>query len=83
MAGNANRGDWNHHEGKQIVNNCAIMFDSDVKREDQDRVKCTLNVNNVVVEEKYLGLPTPEGRMCKEHFKSMKDRLAKRLFKLG
>jgi hypothetical protein len=31
-----------------------------------------LQVVNTTVEEKYLGLPTPEGRMCKEKFKSTK-----------
>jgi hypothetical protein len=30
-----------------------------------------------VVEEKYLGLPTPEGHMSKEKFKSAKEQLVK------
>jgi hypothetical protein len=30
-------------------------------------------------EEKYLGLPTPQGRMSENNFKSTKERLAKRL----
>jgi hypothetical protein len=28
-----------------------------------------LQVPNTTVEEKYLGLPTPDGRICKEKFK--------------
>jgi hypothetical protein len=56
---------------------CSIMFGSDVSQEDQDRVKSKLNVDIVAAEEKYLGLPTPEGRMSKDQFKSTKDRLAK------
>jgi hypothetical protein len=35
-------------------------------------------VGIVAAEEKYLGLPTPEGRMSKGRFKSTKDRLAKK-----
>jgi hypothetical protein len=35
-------------------------------------------VGIVAAEEKYLGLPTPEGRMSKDRFKSTKDRLAKK-----
>jgi hypothetical protein len=35
-------------------------------------------VGKVTPEEKFLGLPTTEGRMCKNHFKSTKERLAKR-----
>jgi hypothetical protein len=31
------------------------------------------------VEDKYLGLPTPEGHMSKEKFKSAKEQLVKRL----
>jgi hypothetical protein len=30
-----------------------------------------------MVEEKYLGLPTPEGHMSKEKFKSAKEQLVK------
>jgi hypothetical protein len=37
-----------------------------------------LQVPNTTVEEKYLGLPTPEGRMDNENFKSTKQRLVKR-----
>jgi hypothetical protein len=37
-----------------------------------------LQVPNTTVEEKYLGLPTPEGRMGNENFKSTKQRLVKR-----
>jgi hypothetical protein len=31
----------------------------------------------VTREEKYLGLPTPDGRMSKEKFKTTKERLSK------
>jgi hypothetical protein len=37
-----------------------------------------LQVENVTIDEKHLGLPTPDGRMKKERFKSTKERLAKK-----
>jgi hypothetical protein len=35
-------------------------------------------VENTMVDKKYLGLPTPEGRMNKDKFSSTKERLIKR-----
>jgi hypothetical protein len=37
-----------------------------------------LHVTNSARDEKYLGLPTPDGRMGKCKFKSTKERLVKR-----
>jgi hypothetical protein len=44
--------------------------------EDQEKVMAILNVGKA--HENYLGLLTPEGRMSKRNFKSIKERLAKR-----
>jgi hypothetical protein len=44
----------------------------------QEEVMNILDVTNSEVEEKYLGLPTPEGRMGKGKFKSTKEWLVKR-----
>jgi hypothetical protein len=41
-------------------------------------VKAQLNVHSSTFEAKYLGLPTPEGRMKAEKFTNITDRLAKR-----
>jgi hypothetical protein len=54
------------------------MVGGDVEQDDRDHVMQLLQVSNVAVEEKYLGLPTPQGRMTKEKFKSTKQRLANR-----
>jgi hypothetical protein len=54
------------------------MVGGDVEQDDRDHVVQLLQVSNVAVEEKYLGLPTPQGRMTKEKFKSTKQRLANR-----
>jgi hypothetical protein len=40
------------------------------------QVQTVLNVQNVTIEERYLGLPTPDGRTNKGRFKSTKERLA-------
>lgn len=38
-----------------------------------------LEVETTVLDEKYLGLPTPKGRMKGERFQPLKERLSKRL----
>jgi hypothetical protein len=57
-------------------NKCSLMFSSRCLPEDQDRVKEVLQVTNCAHDEKYLGLPTPEGKMGKDRFKSTKERLS-------
>jgi hypothetical protein len=42
-------------------------------------VKQILEINRTVLDEKYLGLPTPRGRMKGERFQPLKERLSKRL----
>jgi hypothetical protein len=70
---------YEHYTG-QLINptKCSILFGSDCSDADQEMVKGVLKVNNMVVGEKYLGLPTPEGRMNKGRFKSLKERFTKR-----
>jgi hypothetical protein len=51
------------------------MFGNECEQDNQERVKSILQVDNIAVEEKYLGLPTPEGRMTKDKFKTLKERL--------
>jgi hypothetical protein len=63
----------------QLINpaKCSIMFRAGCTEEDKEKVKDILKVENVAPEEKYLGLPSPEGRMNKDSFKSTKERLVK------
>jgi hypothetical protein len=44
----------------------------------KQQVQEILNVENITVDEKYLGLPTPECRMKNDKFSSTKERLVKR-----
>jgi hypothetical protein len=64
----------------QLINptKFSIMFGSDCSASDQEAVKNVLKVENIAVSEKYLGLPTPEGRLKKERFLTMKERFTKR-----
>jgi hypothetical protein len=64
----------------QLINpsKCSVMFGSACPEENQEKVKAVLQVRITAQEEKYLGLPTLEGRMSKERFKSMKERLSKK-----
>ena len=45
-----------------------------------DSVKLALDVQTVGFEEKYLGLPTPDGRMSKSKFQNLQVKLTKHLF---
>jgi hypothetical protein len=70
-----------YHSGAgQLINlsKCSMVFGSGCSLSDQVSVQEILNLRKVTLEEKYLGLPTSEGRMCKNHFKSTKERLVKR-----
>jgi hypothetical protein len=44
------------------------MFGVECQSANKERVKDILQVANVADEEKYLGLPTPQGRMSKDKF---------------
>jgi hypothetical protein len=64
----------------QLINplKCSMMFGRDYSMTNKDKVLDILRVPNTTTEEKYLGLPTPEGRMNKEKFKTTKQRLVNR-----
>lgn len=47
-----------------------------------EEVKNSLEVSASGFEEKYLGLPTPDGRMSKGKFQNLQVRLTKHLFSL-
>ena len=49
-------------------NKCSILFNAACPEEVQDSVKQILEVEHSSFEEKYLGLPTPDGRMKADRF---------------
>jgi hypothetical protein len=65
----------------QLVNQskCSVLFNEACPEEIQQSVKQILEVEHSSFEEKYLGLPTPDGRMKAERFQPLKERYRKRL----
>jgi hypothetical protein len=57
---------------------CSILFNAKHEPALINEVKCCLNIHRVTFEAKYLGLPTPEGRMKAERFQAITERLSMR-----
>jgi hypothetical protein len=64
----------------QMINfdKCSILFNENQEQLVIEGVKEKLNIHRVAFEAKYLGLPTPEGRLKVEKFLNITDRLEKR-----
>ncbi|KAM0908155.1 hypothetical protein ACQ4PT_015643 [Festuca glaucescens] len=69
----------------QLINpgKCSILFGETSSMEEREAVKQVLQVTQETFEPKYLGLPTPDGRMSKSKFKSLQEKLIKRLIQWG
>jgi hypothetical protein len=65
----------------QLINpgKCSIMFGESCPQITRMEVKNALQVTQENFESKYLGLPTPDGRMSKGKFESLQARLARAL----
>ena len=65
----------------QLINpsKCSLLFSEFCPQERQDEIKSALQVHSSTFEEKYLGLPTPDGRMKAEQFQPINDKLSKRM----
>jgi hypothetical protein len=73
------------HSTGQLINpsKCSILFGDSCDPAVKEEVKQVLQVTQETFETKYLGLPTPEGRMNKGKFKSLQEKLLKRLIQWG
>lgn len=58
----------------------SILFGDSCPQDAMSSVKNTLQVTTSAFEEKYLGLPTPNGRMTKGKFQNLQVKISKRLF---
>nr|XP_051205578.1 uncharacterized protein LOC127319648 [Lolium perenne] len=58
---------------------CSIMYGRRVEEQAQAEIKQILQYETESFDEKYLGLPVPEGQMRKGKFKTLKERFQKRL----
>jgi hypothetical protein len=56
---------------------CSILLGNKVKEEDGQQTLLILNIEKAEFEEKYLGLPVPEGRMKNGQFEPTKDCIRK------
>jgi hypothetical protein len=63
----------------QLINpaKCSVMFGESCPVEQRAAVKTCLQITKETFETKYLGLPTPDGRMHKGKFVSLQAKLAK------
>jgi len=55
------------------------MFNEKMQLTLKDQIKSILQVENDVLDARYLGLPTPKGRMKGDRFQYLKERMSKRL----
>jgi hypothetical protein len=69
----------------QLINSakCSIFFGDSCPNATREAVKEVLHVQHEAFDAKYLGLPTPHGRMNKEKFESLRSSLAKSLMEWG
>lgn len=69
----------------QLINpsKCSILFSASCPAENQVIVRDVLQVEQQAFESKYLGLPTPDGRMHKGRFLSLQDKLSSLLIDWG
>lgn len=58
---------------------CSMMFGKACPEIVQEGVRAALQVQLSTFEEKYLGLPTPEGRMSKDKCQNWQAHLTKRI----
>jgi hypothetical protein len=65
----------------QLINpgKCSILFGESCPADTRAVIKETLQVTQEAFESKYLGLPTPEGRMTKGKFQSLQAKMAQYL----
>jgi hypothetical protein len=58
---------------------CSLLSRESLDDQVKEEIRATLGVQWVEFESKYLGLPTPEGRMKSERFQPLRERLGKRM----
>ena len=69
----------------QFINpaKCSALFGSACAMDKQEAVRTTLNIGTVTFEEKYLGLPRPEGCVSRGKFQNLQSQLFKRIIAWG
>jgi hypothetical protein len=69
----------------QLLNpsKCSILFSPACSQDDQVDVRTILNVEQQFFDAKYLGLPTPDGRMDRGKFANLQSSLSKLIIEWG
>lgn len=69
----------------QLINplKCSIQFGESCPADTQTAIRNCLQLGNKSFEDKYLGFPTPEGRMSKGKFQSLQEKIWKRIIMWG
>lgn len=69
----------------QVINpsKCSIMFGDSSPTEVRDAISHTLQISSAGFEDRYLGFPTPDGRMHKGKFQSLQSKMWKRVILWG
>jgi hypothetical protein len=69
----------------QLINpaKCSLLFGESCHDEVKDIIRSELGVTSLIFEEKYLGLPTPDGRMSRGKLQNLQAQLTKRLLMWG
>jgi hypothetical protein len=65
----------------QLINpsKCSLLFGDSCPSETKEEVREDLAVTSLIFEEKYLGFPTPDGRMSRGKLQDLQAQLTKRL----
>lgn len=69
----------------QFINpaKCSMLIDDITPASVQAEIRSTLQIVGNGFEDKYLGFPTPEGRMNKGKFQSLQEKIWKRIIMWG
>jgi hypothetical protein len=69
----------------QLINpsKCSVLFSDSCVAGIQEEIRSALNVSSLVFENKYLGLPLPDGRMSRGKLQNLQAQLTKRLLMWG
>lgn len=69
----------------QLINptKCSILFGNSLPIASRDAITNCLQIASTEFEDKYLGLPTPGGRMHKGRFQSLRERIWKKILQWG
>ena len=74
-------GDYEMASGQKVnLQISSIFFGKGSTEDTKEQLKAVIGITSEALGEKYLGLPTPDGRMTKGKFQNLQVKITKRLF---